>query len=127
MQAPRAGRARPPRPPRPMFNDLRFACRQLLRSPGFAAAAIGSLALGIGATVTVIAWMRHFWLRPLAGVPAQEQLVVLRSSQGGGNVSLPDVDDLRKLEAFFTGIVLWQTTAASLTDGGQVSWVNAQV
>ena len=110
-----------------MLNDVRFACRQLLRSPGFAAAAIGSLALGIGATITVIAWMRHIWLRPYAGVPRQEQLVVLRSSQGSGNVSLPDVDDLRKLDTVFAGIVLWQTSSAALLEGGQTSWVNAQV
>jgi len=37
-----------------MLKDLRFAIRLLLKSPGFAAAAIAAIALGIGANTTVL-------------------------------------------------------------------------
>ncbi|MEO8483079.1 MAG: ABC transporter permease [Acidobacteriota bacterium] len=46
-------------------RDVRFASRQLRRSPGFAAAAILVLALGMASTVTILAFVDAALLRPL--------------------------------------------------------------
>jgi len=55
-------------------QDLRRAVRGLLRAPGFAAVAVSTLALGIGANTAVFSEMRALLLRPLP-FPASERLV----------------------------------------------------
>jgi predicted permease len=59
-------------------RDLRFAARQLHRSPGFATTAILTLALGLGANTAVFSLINALLLRPLP-VPHAEQLAVVRS------------------------------------------------
>ena len=57
-------------------RDLRFGCRQLLRSPGFTLTAVLTLALGLGANTAVFSLISALLLRPLP-VPHPEQLSVL--------------------------------------------------
>jgi predicted permease len=57
-----------------LARDLRHACRHLLHTPGFTAVALLSLALGIGGTAAIIAFVDGFILRPFA-YPDAERVV----------------------------------------------------
>jgi len=59
-----------------VYNDLRYAFRQLLKNPGFTAVALLTLAFGIGTTTAVFSVVYAVVLRPLP-FPESEQLVAL--------------------------------------------------
>ena len=59
-----------------MYADFKFAVRQLLKSPGFTAIALLTLALGIGMNTSMFTLMNMLVLQPLP-YPAREQLVRL--------------------------------------------------
>lgn len=110
-----------------MLSDLRFALRQLLKSPGLTLVAVLSLAVGVGAIVTVLCWMSHLVQRPLPGVADQQQLVMLVSNQGGGNVSMADLSDFVAHAGVFTGALVFMPTPVSLEVERQAEWTNAQI
>jgi hypothetical protein len=65
-----------------LFFDLKFALRQLRKSPGFAATAIAMLAFGIGATTAIFSIVEGVLLRPLP-FPDSGRLVVLTDRRRG--------------------------------------------
>ncbi len=67
-----------------MLNDLKFALRQLRRSPAFAITAILTLALGIGVNTAIFSLVDSILLAPLP-FPHQSQLV--RLDYGGGDAT----------------------------------------
>ena len=60
-----------------LFADVRYAVRLLIRKPGFAAVAILTLALGVGATTAIFTVVHAVLLRPLP-FPEADRLVEVR-------------------------------------------------
>lgn len=68
-----------------MLNDLRHAIRGLLRTPGFTAAAMLTLALGIGANTAIFSAVHAVLLRPLS-VEQLENVIVIQADAPGLNL-----------------------------------------
>src|SRR5439155_8131726 len=60
------------------WRNLRFACRQLLKNPGFTTIAVPTLALGIGATTAIFSVINAVVLQPLP-FPAADRLVMIKT------------------------------------------------
>jgi predicted permease len=86
-----------------LLQDLRHALRMLRRNPGFTAAAVLSLALGIGANALVFSVINALLLRPLP-VERPGQLVFLETNSGFTQ-SFPNYRDLRDRNQAFSGLV----------------------
>ena len=66
-----------------LFQDLRYALRSLLRSPGFTAVAVLSVGLGIGANATIFSFLNAIFLRPLP-VQDPDRVVAVFTSDFSG-------------------------------------------
>ena len=69
-------------------QDVRFAARMLVRSPGFAAVVIFTMALSIGATTTLFSLAYGVLMRPLPW-PEPDRLVRLQETRGGSVSRVP--------------------------------------
>jgi predicted permease len=86
------------------LQDLRFALRQMLRSPGFAVTAILILALGIAANVIVFGVLQTMILQPL-NLPRADRLVTFSRHQSGYPAfSYPEIRDVRDGSTSFSAV-----------------------
>ncbi len=98
------------------MNDLRFAFRQLRKSPGFTLIAILTLALGIGANSAIFSVVNAVLLRPLP-YPQPERLVYLNEIGGGTetSIALPDYVDWRRDSTSFQHLGLTRLESRNLS------------
>jgi len=107
------------------FRDFSLALRALRRTPGFAAVAILTLALGIGASAGMFTVVDAVALRPLP-FPQPEQLVsVLETSRPFPQMGLtwPDYLDLRDRNRSFSALALVRGSDMVLTHAGPATMV----
>ena len=115
-----------------LLQDLRFALRQLRKSPGFAITTILTLALGIGATTAIFSLVNTVLLRPLP-FPLQDRLVsLLQLDQTAGatvgeHLSYPDFFDWRKRQHSFTAIAAYRDNGATLTGVGDAQQLTSAI
>jgi predicted permease len=105
-------------------QDLRFAVRMLLKNPMFTAAAVVTLALGIGLNAAVFSAVHALLFRPLPQVANDAELVQLYREWPGdmpyGSNSIPHYQDLRdRVEAFGGDVAAWTFVPMSLSADGQ--------
>ncbi len=107
-----------------LLEDLRYAARVLARDRGFAVTAILTLAICIGANVTMFAIVHSVLLRPLP-VPHAEQLVHMYNaypgagvSEGRGATGVPDYYDRQRETDVFEEQALFNTRGVTLGGTG---------
>jgi putative ABC transport system permease protein len=106
-----------------MLSDLRYACRQLAKAPGFTAVIAATLALAIGACTIVFSTVSSI-LYDRAGEPEPGRIVrLLHSKPGqparpGNRISLPDVLDVQRESKSFESIRASFSLTATLTGRG---------
>ncbi len=101
-----------------LLQDLRFALRQMRRSPGFALTAVFTLALGIAANVIVFGVLQALILRPI-DVPHPEQVMTLAHSNRTYPIfSYPEVRDVRDGNTVFSAVAAMSISNFGLEANG---------
>jgi len=97
------------------FRDIRYAVRGLLRKPGFAAVAVLTLALGVGANTVVFSVLQALILRPLP--IAHPESVLFLQSTGGFTHSFPNYRDLRDRNRTFSQLAAYRLSFTGMDTG----------
>jgi putative ABC transport system permease protein len=106
-----------------LLQDIRFGCRLLRRSPGFAVAAILALALGVGATTAVFTLVDRVVLRPLPYGDPERLTMVWEADDSKGlaheRISPVNFMDYRGLTQVFEDAAAWWYPQVNLTETGR--------
>lgn len=105
-----------------MIKDFRYAIRALLKAPGFSAATVLTLALGIGANTAIFSVVNQVLLNP-AGITNPERVVAIRVKYeklalASISVSVPDFADVKGSTDLFENAALQGTGSYNYTGSG---------
>jgi predicted permease len=114
-----------------LSNDLRYALRLMRKTPGFTAAAVLSLALGIGANTAIFSLMDAVLLRTVP-VESPRDLYFVGHGKGGRtgySSNYPLFAQYRSIDGVFSGITAYSPTAFKVTSNAGLEnatglWVN---
>src|SRR4051794_7318776 len=116
-----------------ILSDVRYALRNLLRSPLFTVVAVASLALGIGANTAIFTLVDQLILR-LLPVRAPEQLVMIWSTgphmgnnRGSRASSYPMYEDYQKKAQAFSYVFCRFATSLSVSFSGRTERVDGEL
>jgi macrolide transport system ATP-binding/permease protein len=110
-----------------LTQDIRFAIRQLRKSPIFAATSILTLALGLCGAIAIFAFVDAALIRPLPYKDPSRLVGVFERVQvfPQSNLSYADYLDWKRLNTVFTSLAAYQGTGATLTTAEGVDRVPA--
>src|SRR5256885_11361236 len=114
-----------------MIQDFRFACRQLMKAPGFAIAAIFVLALGIGANTAVFSLVNTMLFAPPGYARAHELVQVFSQDKKNPKsfraFSYPTLTDIRAQNSVFSGVAAHNVALVGLGEKGNTRRVFANI
>ena len=110
-----------------VWSDVRFALRTLAKDRGFAAVAIITLALGIGANTAIFSVIDAVLLRPLPYPKAGRIVRVWEQAPDGHRINLadPNFTDFREQNHTLAGLAEYAYGQASIAGGSEPVRVNA--
>ncbi|AXC09505.1 Macrolide-specific ABC-type efflux carrier [Acidisarcina polymorpha] len=110
-----------------LLQDLRFAFRQLKKNPGFGLTAVLMLALGLGASVAIFAFVDAALIEPLPYADPNRLVEVAESATlfPRSNISYPDYLDWKRMNTVFSSLDAYHQTHYLLRMAGQTESVPA--
>ncbi|HXP24995.1 MAG TPA: ABC transporter permease [Steroidobacteraceae bacterium] len=112
-----------------LMQDLKFAVRMLAKSPAFAAVAVLTLALAIGANTALFSIVNGVLLNPLP-YPQPDQLITLHESKPNfntGSISYPNFLDWQEDNRTLSAMAVSRSYSFSLTGFGPAEQAQAQL
>ncbi len=115
-----------------ILRDLRYALRQLMEDKMFSLAAVLTLALGIGATITIFTVVNAVLLERVPYRAPDRLMVLVGSMKDNGatenvSLSLSDIADWRERATVFSDMSVWGNLAFNLEQGEKSQHLTAEL
>src|ERR1700756_4008712 len=111
-----------------LFQDVRYAVRQLIQRPAISVLCVLTLGLGIGANSAIFSFINALILRPLP-YPHSDRLIAVRSLRGGesGKLMPREWEELERDKSLFDEIATYYPSQYNVTSAGPPEAVPAMM